>query len=468
MLSALSCKKAETDVIVDGDRITFAPYIPYTKALIDNLNSLGNQIIVYDYMVKDNSAGWYIDGVNVSYDNTGKWDYVTADGSDLEFLWLDESSHSFFGWLDMDNALFSLDGKFDQGSRRLSIPTIDFTAITPQYDFLYSEVHERYYSKTGDSASAGGSNGKNSEVNLQMKHLFSAFRFNIQNYRDAAIIINSIRLDNICTQKFATIDFWYPVTAEYTTIGEKVTFNSKVEYPVTLSPSGGAVNAFNTDDQFLLIWPQSEQEFTETDKEAAVILSYTQKGITKDKVLKLKDFGHTEWEAGKRYSYTITFTDKEIVLTCSVNPWEGVEDDIDFTETVTIKDKMVWNRDTVKPYDELHVFNPTTGEVIVKQNGDPAVCTFEIDTPSGAVWNASLILVDGHIGAFEFDGPSSGPVGRPATLKIKATNSAPYAPIHRCILRITVRTGDGRTIVVNNLPPTGSPFHEFVIVQEPI
>lgn len=467
LLAALSCGKEEP-ASGHADKIRFAPYIPETKAndFIENINSLGNKMIVYDMMTKDNDFGWYLDGVMIECDANGNWNYSGKDAG-AEFLWIDQSHHEFFGWLDMENELFETP-ELNKENRTLSIPAINFTKDTPQYDFMYSEVYERYYSKNGENTPAGGNGGDASAINLEMKHLFTAFRFKVQNMRDADITINSVTLNNVCFSKAAEIYFNYPANVTYTG-SSKSDFSSKITSQVTLSAGGGSVNAFGEDDDFMMTWPQTEAEFLETDKETAITINYTQRGITKDKVLVLKDFSQTQWEAGKRYGYTITFTDKEIELTCDVEPWREDEQLIDFTEAVTIKTKMNWERATVNPFDATHAYNPETGEIIVKQHGEPAICKFEIDTPSGATWNASLIQMDGHIDAFAFvEGFSSGEVGKESTIMIYATNSAPYAPVHKAILRITVQRGDGKTIVVNNLTPTDSPFHEFTIVQNPI
>lgn len=467
LLAALSCGKEEP-ASGHADKIRFAPYIPETKAndFIENINSLGNKMVVYDMMTKDNDLEWYLDGVTIECDANGNWNY-SGNNAGAEFLWIDQSRHEFFGWLDMENELFETP-ELNKENRTLSIPAINFTKDTPQYDFMYSEVYERYYSKNGENTPAGGNGGDASAINLEMKHLFTAFRFKVQNMRDADITINSVTLNNVCFSKAAEISFYYPANVTYTG-SSKSDFSSKITSQVTLSAGGGSVNAFGKDDDFMMTWPQTEAEFLEHDKETAITINYTQRGITKDKVLVLKDFSQTQWEAGKRYGYTITFTDKEIELTCDVEPWREDEQLIDFTEAVTIKTKMNWERATVNPFDATHAYNTETGEIIIKQNGDPAICKFEIDTPSGATWNASLIQKEGHIDAFAFvEGFSSGEVGKESTIMIYATNSAPYAPVHKAILRITVQRGDGKTIVVNNLTPTDSPFHEFTIVQNPI
>jgi hypothetical protein len=52
-------------------------------------------------------------------------------------------------------------------------------------------------------------------------------------------------------------------------------------------------------------------------------------------------------------------------------------------------------------------------------------------------------------------------------VKIQVYNNDPMAPMHACILRITIHTPDGRTIVVRNLMPTtaATGIEEYTIVQ---
>ena len=139
-----------------------------------------------------------------------------------------------------------------------------------------------------------------------------------------------------------------------------------------------------------------------------------------------------------------------------------------FTDVVTIHEdgKIRWEENS---YNSLNV---ETGEIVIKNNGEPAIANFHIETPFGAVWHASLISTgDGHVDAFEFvpvEGSTAanyGIVGEHATIQIRARNLSELAPTHKAILRITVTTGDGRTMVVNELAPSNASYREYTIVQ---
>ena len=166
------------------------------------------------------------------------------------------------------------------------------------------------------------------------------------------------------------------------------------------------------------------------------------------------------------YEYTINSIEQgnELNLVAVVKPWTPKEETIDFTDEVSVSATMTWTGVQSVNYD--------TGEVILYDDTDiEATCTFQIDTPMDATWTSSLIPIAGNVDAFSWVGNSKyGLVGtgHPSTIKLKVNNQAPYAPQHKCKLRITVQTLDGRTIVVNNLVPDGKTYKEFTIIQNSI
>lgn len=168
------------------------------------------------------------------------------------------------------------------------------------------------------------------------------------------------------------------------------------------------------------------------------------------------------------YEYTINSIEQgnELNLVAVVKPWVPDEETIDFTDEVSVSATMNWDDDSVSSV------NYDTGEVILYDDTDiEAICTFQIDTPMDATWTASLIPIAGNVDAFSWvDNSKYGLVGtgQPSTIKLKVNNQAPYAPQHKCKLRITVQTLDGRTIVVNNLVPDGKTYNEFTIIQNSI
>jgi hypothetical protein len=153
----------------------------------------------------------------------------------------------------------------------------------------------------------------------------------------------------------------------------------------------------------------------------------------------------------------------ELIAVCrlSVHLVRVLTENIEFSDQVTVSKTLDWDENTVESCDE------TKGEVVLYTDDDMvAVVDFQINSPQGATWTASLIPIEGHQDAFTLvDGSKYGSVGTPSQIKIKVNNQAPIAPKHVCILRVTVQTADGRTIVVKNLVPEGKGYEEFRIIQ---
>ena len=100
-----------------------------------------------------------------------------------------------------------------------------------------------------------------------------------------------------------------------------------------------------------------------------------------------------------------------------------------------------------------------------------ATCRFNIRAPKNATWTASLIpLTASAMDAFSIvEGTKYGAVGTDdwQYVKIKINNPDPISAKNACLLRITVTTSDGRSIVVKNLMPktTQQGIEEFTIIQ---
>ena len=454
IVSALSCVKDGKISDVTSDAITFAPEVPETKAFINGTFPSGSSIVVCDYMTKlDGTDGWYyIDQASIANPTTGKvWDYTSPTNPD--YVWIYNTSHNFFGWLTSDGTTTPNDVTWDASSRILSVPAKKFAANTTQYDFLYSDVVKRTFTRE---------NPDNATVDLQMNHLFSAFRLHIENYRNQTIEIKSVQLRNLYTTKSAQIDF---------NNSAAVTFSDKALETVTGTTQNlaknGKYNPLNTTtDAYFMIWPQSGVEFDQ----ALLSISYRfeNKNYTKEWKLEEIQSDVTEWLPGKRYNYTIKFTDKEVELICNVVEWEKDEQLLDFADHVSVRaeGEIDWDETTLKAY------NYETGEIVVKSNGAAANCTFTIDTPEGAVWTASLITIAGPSDAFSFVGDNFGPVGTQANLSIKAnyTGTGQYQTTHKAYLQITVQTLDNRTIVVKDLIPDGKSYWStgYTIIQDMI
>ena len=110
-----------------------------------------------------------------------------------------------------------------------------------------------------------------------------------------------------------------------------------------------------------------------------------------------------------------------------------------------------------------------TGEVVTQ--GGRLNFEFQLYTPTDATWMAEFIKVDGDSNAFVFveeDGTRSetmtGNVGTEAALVIEPTNPS-ISQNNSALLRISVKTKDGRTIVVKDLLPSGFDVNEYTIIH---
>ena len=178
------------------------------------------------------------------------------------------------------------------------------------------------------------------------------------------------------------------------------------------------------------------------------------------------------WLAGKKVTYNVLISGERTITEFQINTvvedWYRQTDKIDFSEQVNVEeeDKMHWLEGT---YESL---NEPKGEVVLFTDVDKvATCRFNIRAPKNATWTASLIpLTASAMDAFSIVEDSKyGVVGSSdwQYVKIKINNPDPISARNACLLRITVTTSDGRSIVVKNLMPkkTEQGIEEFTIIQ---
>lgn len=164
------------------------------------------------------------------------------------------------------------------------------------------------------------------------------------------------------------------------------------------------------------------------------------------------------------YRYTITKVNigSDLSLICEVQPWTLNEESWDYTDQVSIDagGELTWT---------AGINVSASGEVVT--TGGTLTCSFILATPTDATWQAEFIPVSGDREAFKFvaaDGSEvdtiSGKVGETATLTIK-TAQTNITQNNIALLRITVHTKDGRTIVVKDLLPYGFDADEYTLIH---
>ena len=178
------------------------------------------------------------------------------------------------------------------------------------------------------------------------------------------------------------------------------------------------------------------------------------------------------WPAGKKVTYNMILSGERTITEFQINTvvedWDVHTDEINFSDQVEVREteKMEWVEGT---YESL---NEQKGEVVLYTDVDMvAKCRFNIRAPKNATWTASLIpLTASAMDAFSIVEDSKyGVVGTDdwQYVKIKINNPDPISARNACLLRITVTTSDGRSIVVKNLMPktTQQGIEEFTIIQ---
>ena len=469
LLTAIGCNKAPQPsyVLTDSpimlsatEADTDAPFrkgsTPATKAMLDEdtFAAAGNEIKVYDYYTSSaNATEIYIDDTARSGGDI-TWPFV-----EKRYNWTTDGTHKFFGWLAKDVNMGNMTPEdffgndFAFSNQVLTTGTKTINAST-EFDFMYSNVHVRDLNTTPDFASA---------VPLEFAHLFTAFSVAAQNMSpNFDITVQSITIEGLMNTRSATLDYANAADGEYPTVEYANKSNdNQADYSFAPAQKLGTnlmdMSTTTTDRKYFMSWPMSADEAENVTLTIKYTVNDEPTVITKPIPLSGK-----EWVAGKKNNINLIFKDKEIILQCLVMDWIPQEEIIDFSDQVSVNATMEWDRNTVRSV------NNQTGEVILYDDTNvKATCTFHIETPKGATWTASLIPIEGHQDAFVFlDGTKYGEVGgkEASVLKVGVTNQAPIAPRHVCILRITVQTADGRTIVVKNLVP-GKQDAEFKIIQ---
>ena len=457
-LSLLACRKEEIR-LTDYPIAMSLTEAGSTKAPLDgdSFAATGNQIRGYDYYtaVNPTESGIYINDLAQS-DPNGTWPFVGDT-----YKWTPDGEHKFFGWLETDNSanpaltatgLFGNNFAFDAENKILNIPATTIVQnSSPQFDFMYSNIHVRNLN-TDPYFTA---------VPLEFSHLFTAFKITAVNNSSNDVWLKKVSINGLKNTRGASIDYsgTEPVVS-YTTPTGQQDFVYKVSDEGTLMTKGQMYNVSPEDYQ--IMWPHTKDDFA--DSQIVVDYKYKEPSaatpLDGQTTIDLKDV--ISWKGGQKNNVGLMFKDKEISLTCKVEPWTVVADTIDFNDQITVSNPLTWVPNTVESV------NYENGEVVLYTDSySVAVCNFRIDTPAGATWTASLIPVEGYSDAFKIlDNTKYGAVGVDSEVHIQVTNMAPIAPRHIVLLRITVQTADGRTIVADMMPDqTDESITEYKLIQ---
>lgn len=463
MAAAQGCDKEPIGTKDTGAPIMLSASEAGTKALLNETSfaRAGNLIKIYDiYTPAGNTTPEdtpYIDD-QIKSNGPGNdiWPFVSQ-----RYNWTPDGTHKFFGWLAEDKnmngyntpeSFFGNGTGFGYDSQVITIPSTTINADSPQFDFMYSNVHVRDLNTNPDYASS---------VPLEFRHLFTAFSIAAQNMSpNLDITVESITIEGLMNTRTATISYANAADEGYPVVTYTSSSNDDPEvadFSFTPSYELGTnlidMSTKKTEREYFISWPMSVEESANVN--ITVYYKVDGDNTILDKELSLSG---KEWAAGKKNNINLVFKDKEIILQCLVMDWIPQDETIDFSNQVTIKDAITW--------ENVRSVNYDTGEVILYDDTSiEAICNFSFTTPKGATWTAALIPIEGHQDAFAFIGTSKyGAVGVDTPVKLRVTNQAPIAPRHVCILRITIQTADGRTIVVKNMIE-GKDNLEFKVIQ---
>lgn len=443
ILAAAACTKHPAHNERETDEITFQVSVPVTKAMFSDkyFQKEGNRIKIYDF----NPGGKYFDdliGPDVqgnTYGYAGVWPFEHAPHA-----WtVDE--HKFFGWLANDanfkggmtpESFFGTGFNFDEYTKVLTIPAKAMGVDTPQFDFLYSNIETRDMVNAADY----------SAVNLNFSHLFTAISFGAQNRYNTDVTIHEFRVERILNTRSAEIaydvDGKQPVVT-YADGNSFLTISTDKEF--VLQSKGSVSNIFNGDDnqKFIMLWPLGSSHIhseVEPDEDGQMVADYRMyirysSGSVQNAERRI-NFPDMNWEAGRMYHFDIVFADKIVKLDFNVNPWDYVQQQIDFSEgTIYANQQLVWDPTSYVSTDD-------DKKAFFYPDQRPIKGSFILGTPVGGTWMVSLV---GDIDAFEII-PDNGIIdGKEAKFVVRSKVDDPKRE-YQAKLKFAVRRSDGTVV----------------------
>lgn len=389
-----SCRKDRTEV-PEKDRIQFSAEEGVTpKALITGttLKTVDNRLHVLDVLTGfTGTASWmsgdyYIDD-DVVYNGAVIWGYQSG----RIYPWTTDGSHQFYSWLSYDKNLnltadtffgATIKNGFSAANRTLSIPALEMTTETEQFDFLYANT-SAYPMPRSDASS----------VPLSLQHMFSAISILLQNEAQDEIIVHRVVVEGLKNKKSAVLSFVRP--PETTTLPASANFVNNAYY-YALPTATKTLTYGQTYDllarvknasvgEYRLIWPQSAEDVAPSDVDdlsTYPITVYYEYATDEDHIQHTAHLRFPEgmsFDAGTRYAFTLLFTQKHIQLTFRVDPWNYALNEWSFREQ-SIGECTELDFKGNDGYDKPSKTCRFVG-------GNPIKGTFSIVDPPGAVWS---------------------------------------------------------------------------------
>ncbi len=374
---AVSCDRNETPLEEPCDLIQIAASGEdvQTRGLLNmaDLPTVDTKVKIYDYLTgftgkigeksyTDGNVMYIEDEVKCVTAGTtaapkGSWEFVTAP-----WRWTRTGTHHFFGWLTYDKksalSLPTAWASFDNATRKLTVPAFTIADNTDQFDFSYSKI----VTKTAPE-----------NVEIPLKHLFTALKVQVKNTIPTQLNDLSVSLSGIMNGRTATIDFSATpaeagvtdVTAAYDkgALADFSLANAQTKtipaapVPTTETPNPviNPVALYTDNDGFRMLWPQDNLGqvigATETEPGTPVSTATVKFKIGTDTYVNtltgsLKDvFPDNKMEAGKKYVLTIIVSPIEIRFKVIVDPLDeyyyGRDDNPDDETTNDYSDYLI-------------------------------------------------------------------------------------------------------------------------------
>ena len=450
LIIAAACSK-EKSALPEGysPRITLSdPMVTGTRAILHSDDFTGDTSMeVYDYKTSyssqnDTIVSFHFTNI-VAYGSGSDpdWDFVNTvpDGG---YQWFENKApinHSFISWLIKDKAgleagsLFGTGAtglSFNEDTKVLTVPATTMTLSTTQFDFCYSTILERKKERADYSP-----------VSMPLHHLFTSFGVKAYNYTSDKITLTSVKLYGLVNNKGAQVAYDIAKGKTAVTYGSGSTRLSAVELvntsaPIAMNANTGVNNiitstglATSASNPFFLMWPQTAADLNITTTptvntsgvvtagsgQAFLVIGYkVNDGATvtyKAIPLRPESWVDSEtgkntvgWDAGTCHQIEIAFTDTQVGLTVTVQPWDLYEPEIDYSGEIQVKStgKLAFSGNgTTCTVDE-------DNRRVYFKGGNPITATFTIDAPLDATW---MISKKGDYDAFEIDDTAQGSFG---------------------------------------------------------
>lgn len=454
LFAAAACtKERPAEQYTTSPRITLSdPEFIGTRAILHSGDFTGNTSMqVYDYWTILNASGEPVPEKSFSdvaaYNTTTttsqnqSWGFAKEPDGHPWFKGTTPVDHSFFSWLLTDKAglaassLFGTGASglsFNENTKTLTVPAVAMDLSTTQFDFCYSTILERKKERADYSP-----------VSMPLHHLFTSFGVKAFNYTSDKITLTSVKLYGLVNNKGAQVAYDLAQGKTAVTYGAsdrtgstKLSAVELTSAPIAMNANTGVNNIITSagllttsPNPFYLMWPQTAADLNITTTptvntlgtvtagsgQAFLVIGYkVNDGATVTyKAIPLRPSSWVDsetgkntvgWDAGTCHQIEIAFTDTQVGLTVTVQPWDLYEPEIDYSGEIQVKStgKLAFSGNgTTCTVDE-------TNRRVYFKGGNPITATFTIDAPLDATW---MISKKGDYDAFEIDDTAQGSFG---------------------------------------------------------